>query len=213
MKISKKKFRNIKLILELPSVYLRNLLKQPNKSRKIIVTNSNNSSSYKDNSDDSDSGNESENICKSSNSSSSDNESYYDALESFLNDDEDNFLNIDTYSDCEACAFEEEEEESSVVFSSSEGNFSFDLSWYSKNTIEYDENDENDDKFRNEKIDMSKEQNIILFVLSQLKFGMELENFSLPCFILEPRSMLEIISNFIITLLDKNYKKIIYFLL
>lgn len=205
MKLSKKKFRNIKLILELPSVYLRNLLKQPNKSRKIIVTNSNNS--YKDNSDDSsDSGNESENI-----SNTSDNELYYDAHESFLND-EDNFLVIDTYSDCEACTFEEE---SSVAFSSSEGNFSFDLSWNSKNTIEYDENDDDDDddKFRNEKIDMSKEQNIILFVLSQLKFGMELENFSLPCFILEPRSMLEIILNLIITLLDQNYKKIIYFLL
>jgi hypothetical protein len=113
-------------------------------------------------------------------------EFYYDTNESIYDENSDvtsyeTFSSAVSSSDSFEDTIDDENEVALEVYSNSNSNL----------LVTFDD----DDEFKEDQLDLSKEKNIVKHILSNLKFGMDLESIPLPAFILESRSVLEMLAD------------------
>ena len=115
-------------------------------------------------------------------------ETYYDTFESFYqdkhteSDTETLETPVSSYTSSDFFINKSEEEETVDA----ENNNTENSKVFSNLSVTFD-----DDEFKDEPLDLTKEKNLVMHVMSNLKFGMDLESIPLPAFILESRSLLE----------------------
>ena len=115
---------------------------------------------------------------------------FYDAYSSFHQEDDEKESLSSTSSNNSTCkSFKTEMNE--IVNESVPLPLPLSLALTQATSIEFDNED-----FKEEELDLTKEKSIIAYILSNLKVGMDPESIPLPAFILESRSILEMYADF-----------------